>query len=56
MTRSLIALLITLAFGLLVAPLAAEAQPAAKVWRLRFLSGEPPTESLPVVVAVPENS
>jgi putative ABC transport system substrate-binding protein len=45
-----IALIMTLVLGLLVAPLAAVAQPSAKVRRLGFLSGEPPTESLPVVV------
>jgi hypothetical protein len=45
-----IVLLVTLALGVLTAPLIAEAQPPAKVWRLGFLSGEPPSESLPVVV------
>jgi putative ABC transport system substrate-binding protein len=50
MTRRTIGLLVTLALAILVALLAPEAQPAAKVWRLGFLSGEPPTESLPVVV------
>jgi len=38
MTRCLIGLLITFALGLLVAPLAAEAQPPAKVTRIGFLS------------------
>jgi ABC-type uncharacterized transport system substrate-binding protein len=50
MTYRTLALLITLALGLLMVPLTVEAQPPAKVWRLGFLSGEPPTESLPVVV------
>jgi putative tryptophan/tyrosine transport system substrate-binding protein len=50
MMRRIIALLITLALSFLVAPLTAQAQSPAKVWRLGFLSGEPPTESLPVVV------
>jgi hypothetical protein len=41
MTRSLIRLLIILAFGLLWAPLAAVAQPAANVARIgSLLSGE----------------
>jgi ABC-type uncharacterized transport system substrate-binding protein len=43
-------MILALARSLCVAPLAVEAQPPAKVWRLGFLSGEPPTESLPVVV------
>jgi putative ABC transport system substrate-binding protein len=37
MTRRTIRLLVTLALGLLVAPLAAAAPPAGKVWRLAFL-------------------
>ena len=43
-------MMLALALSIFVAPLAVEAQPPAKVWRLGFLSGEPPTESLPVVV------
>src|SRR5262245_23283220 len=43
MTRRLIGLLVTLALGLLVAPLAAEAQPTGKVYRIGWLS---PTTSL----------
>jgi putative tryptophan/tyrosine transport system substrate-binding protein len=38
MKRSLIGLLIILAFGFLWAPLAAVAQPAAKVWRIGYLT------------------
>ena len=38
MKRSLIGLLIILAFGLLWAPLAAVAQPAAKVWTIGYLT------------------
>jgi putative ABC transport system substrate-binding protein len=38
MTCRLIALLVTLAFGLFVAPLVANAQPAAKVARIGYLS------------------
>jgi putative tryptophan/tyrosine transport system substrate-binding protein len=38
MTRRLIGLLVTLAFGFLVAPCAAEAQPAVKVWRIGYLT------------------
>jgi hypothetical protein len=37
MTRRLIGLLVTLVLGLLVVPLAAEAQPSAKVSRIGFL-------------------
>jgi ABC-type uncharacterized transport system substrate-binding protein len=37
------------AFGLLMVAITAEAQQPAKVWHLGILSGEPPTESLPVV-------
>jgi putative tryptophan/tyrosine transport system substrate-binding protein len=33
----------------LVATISADAQQPAKVWHLGILSGEPPTESLPVV-------
>ena len=43
-------LILALALSIFVAPLTVEAQPPAKVWRLGVLSGEPPTESLPVVV------
>jgi putative tryptophan/tyrosine transport system substrate-binding protein len=43
MTRGTLGLLVTLALGLLVAPLAAEAQPLAKVPRIGVLStGSPP--------------
>jgi putative tryptophan/tyrosine transport system substrate-binding protein len=38
MMRRTIELLITLAFSLLVAPLAGDAQPAAKVWRIGYLT------------------
>ena len=37
------------AFGVLMAATGADAQQPAKVWHLGILSGEPPTESLPVV-------
>jgi putative tryptophan/tyrosine transport system substrate-binding protein len=37
MTRRMLGLLVTFVFGLLVAPLAAEAQPVGKVWRIAFL-------------------
>jgi ABC-type uncharacterized transport system substrate-binding protein len=43
-------MILALAHSICVVPLAVEAQPTAKVWRLGFLSGEPPTESLPVVM------
>jgi ABC-type uncharacterized transport system substrate-binding protein len=43
-------MMLALTLSIFVAPLAVDAQPPAKVWRLGFLSGEPPTESLPVVV------
>jgi putative tryptophan/tyrosine transport system substrate-binding protein len=43
-------MILALAHSICVVPLAVEAQPPAEVWRLGFLSGEPPTESLPVVV------
>jgi putative ABC transport system substrate-binding protein len=43
-------MMLALASSIFEAPLAVEAQPPAKVWRLGFLSGEPPSESLPVVV------
>ena len=36
-------------FCVLVLTIGAGAQQPAKVWRLGILSGEPPTESLPVV-------
>jgi hypothetical protein len=39
MTRCAMALLITLALGLLVAPLAAEAQPPTPVYRIGYLLG-----------------
>jgi hypothetical protein len=42
MKRSLIGLLIILAFGLLWAPLAAVAQSAAKVWRIGYLTPAEP--------------
>jgi putative tryptophan/tyrosine transport system substrate-binding protein len=42
MRRSAIALIIPLALGLLVAPLATEAQQAGKVYRIGFLSTNPP--------------
>ena len=39
-----VALIVTIALGVLVAPLAANAQPATKVYRIgRFTSGLPPT-------------
>ena len=38
MTRRTLGLLVTLAFGFLVAPCAAEALPAAKVWRIGYLT------------------
>jgi putative ABC transport system substrate-binding protein len=41
MTRRLLGLLVTLAFTLLVAPLAAEAQPAGKVYRIGCIPGGP---------------
>src|SRR5262247_1710810 len=41
MRRRTIALLVTFAFGLLVAPLAAHAQPSAKVPRIGFLRPSP---------------
>jgi putative tryptophan/tyrosine transport system substrate-binding protein len=48
MTRRCIGLLVTPAFGLLVVSLAAEAQPAGKVYRIAFLSaGSPTRPSLP---------
>jgi putative ABC transport system substrate-binding protein len=48
MTRRLIGLLVTLALGLLVAPLTAEAQPVGKVDRIGYLAvGLPPTPSVP---------
>jgi putative ABC transport system substrate-binding protein len=37
------------ALGVWVVTIAADARQPAKVWRLGILSGEPPTESLPVV-------
>jgi putative tryptophan/tyrosine transport system substrate-binding protein len=37
------------AFGVLVMTIGADAQQPMKVWHLGILSGEPPTESLPVV-------
>jgi ABC transporter substrate binding protein len=43
-------MLLAIARSICVAPLAAGAQPPAKIWRLGFLSGEPPTESQPQVV------
>jgi putative ABC transport system substrate-binding protein len=43
-------MILALTISICVAPLTIDAQPPAKVWRLGFLSGEPPTESLPVVV------
>jgi hypothetical protein len=39
-------LLLTLALGLLVAPLAAESQPPGKVYRIGFLSTNPPPAHL----------
>jgi putative tryptophan/tyrosine transport system substrate-binding protein len=45
MTRRVIGLLVTLALGLLVAPLAAEAQPAPHMWRIAFLGAESPATS-----------
>jgi len=45
MTRSIIGLLMTLAFGLLAGPLAAAVQPSAKVYRIGVLSVGPPTDS-----------
>jgi putative ABC transport system substrate-binding protein len=46
MTRRPIGLLVTLALGLLVAPLAAEAQPAGKVYRVGILApGFPPSDA-----------
>jgi ABC-type uncharacterized transport system substrate-binding protein len=42
MVRRTLGLLVTLAFGLLVAPLAAVAQPPGKVYRIGFLSTSPP--------------
>jgi hypothetical protein len=41
MTRRRIGLLATLALGLLVAPLAAEAQPTGKVARIGYLGDNP---------------
>jgi hypothetical protein len=38
MTRRVIGLLVTLAFGFLMAPRAAEAPPAVKVWRIGYLT------------------
>ena len=43
-------MMLALTLSICVAPLTIDAQPPAKVWRLGFLSGEPPTENLPVVV------
>ena len=43
MTRSLIALLITLALGLLMVPLATRAQPPTPVHRIGWLASTPPT-------------
>jgi ABC-type uncharacterized transport system substrate-binding protein len=42
MTRHHIGLLITLALAILVAPLAAEAQPPGKVYRIGYLGTDPP--------------
>jgi ABC-type uncharacterized transport system substrate-binding protein len=42
MTRHTVALLVTLALGLLVAPLTAEGQPPAKVYRIGYLASSPP--------------
>src|SRR2546430_1393198 len=48
MPRRTIGLLITLAFGLLVAPLVADAQPVGKVYRIGYLAlGVSPTASVP---------
>ena len=38
-----IGLIVTLAVGILLAPLAAEAQQATKVWRIGYLGNTPPT-------------
>jgi putative ABC transport system substrate-binding protein len=45
MTRRLLGLLVTLAFTLLVAPLAAAAQPPVKIYRIGVLSVGPPMEN-----------
>src|SRR5262245_52856895 len=45
MTRRTIGLLLTLALGLLVVPLVADAQPAGKVWRIGVLTGMDTPES-----------
>jgi putative tryptophan/tyrosine transport system substrate-binding protein len=52
MTRHTIALILTLALGLLVAPLPADAQPAAKVRRIGVLvPAEPPSPEEPNIAA-----
>jgi hypothetical protein len=43
MTRRLIRLILTLALSLLVAPLAAKAQPTGQVYRIGYLATAPPT-------------
>jgi hypothetical protein len=39
--RSTVGCIVTLALGILLAPLAAEAQPPGKVWRIGYLAGSP---------------
>ncbi len=43
MTASRVVLMVTLGLALLAAPLAAEAQPAGKVWRIGILANLPLT-------------
>jgi len=52
MTRRLIRLLITLALGFLVAPLATKAQPRAKVPRIGFLGSSSPSPYEPIIEAL----
>ena len=51
MHRTFGVLLITLTLGLLVAPLAADAQPVGKVWRIGVLQASSPSVSEPFVEA-----
>jgi hypothetical protein len=47
MPRHRIRLLVTLALGLLIAPLAAAAPPGGKVWRIGVLLASPPAVNAP---------
>ena len=43
MKTATVGVVVILALGILLAPLAADAQPAAKVYRIGLLAGYPPT-------------